>query len=91
MDISFAILIPAVLLIIIFFTPDLFPKCSLCKRYKLRFFFKLHTLTKIGYGYKARQSACKKCCRKYSIGNLSDLKNMLGVQKKVTIDNIMLK
>lgn len=85
MDISGIVLIFACFLILLFFFPDIFPRCSCCRRIKFAPLIKIHKFVKTGLGYHSRLSVCRRCCRKYSIQTLSDYYKIKSIKKKIDI------
>ena len=73
----------AIILITIFVLciPEIFPKCSCCRKFKPRFLFSIHKLTGIAPGYRGNTSVCKKCCRQYYINDVIDLQNVTRIRK----------
>ncbi len=83
MSITFFFFISFILLSILFFLPALFPRCSCCKKFKPRPFFKLHASVKIGLGYSVNSSVCSKCSIRYNINSLDDLKRLKEIKRKI--------
>ena len=78
---TFFLIISAFLLFIMFF-PDIFPKCSNCKKIKFRTMFRIHKNVSLRPGYKASKSVCRKCCRKYGIDSLKEYERYENIRKK---------
>jgi len=86
MDIVTLFLIITVFLLVIMFYADIFPKCSLCNRVKIRAFFKIHKTSGILPGYKGNISVCRKCSRLYNIYNLNDYMKVKNIRKKAEMN-----
>jgi len=87
MDALLILAIPACLILIIIFSPDLFPKCFCCNAIKFRLAFSIHKTVNIGLGRSANRSVCKKCCKKYNIKTLEDAYAVNRVKAKVRSSN----
>jgi hypothetical protein len=83
MEITTFFIITASLLLIVVFFPDLFPRCSNCKKIKPRFMFRIHKNVSLRLGYKANRSVCKKCCRKYDLYTLNEYERYESLREKV--------
>jgi|GEM_PF-472650 len=86
MHIATMFLITAALLFTLAFIPDMFPRCSCCRKIKFRLFFKVHKPQKLAPGYGGSKSVCKKCCMKYYINDLKDLDLVYRIRKKAEAD-----
>lgn len=80
----------ALFIIFVLLFPDIFPKCILCGKTKLRFFFKIHKAVGIMPGYGSNKSVCKKCCKSYNIISFSDLNKVINAKSKAEIELIKL-
>jgi len=77
------------IILFMLYIPDIFPKCSCCRKKKLRPFFRIHRAVSINPGYGGSRSVCTKCCRKYNIEDLKDLDHLILVQKKLKLDSLV--
>lgn len=74
----------AIVISIIVYWPELFPRCSLCHHIKPRFLFFLHKDVSFSLSRKGNRSVCKKCCVARKIDSFSDLAQYQEIQKRVT-------
>ena len=83
------LLIFGLLLLFLLFIPDMFPRCSCCRKYKLRPFIRIHRAVTINPGYGGSRSVCTKCCRQYDIADLKDLDQVLTIRRRVKLESLM--
>jgi hypothetical protein len=69
--------------------PEIMPKCSCCKKIKVRFLMGIHQAVTINPGYSGNRSVCKKCCKKYNIRSIKDLEQLQDIQKKIKTKNLV--
>ena len=88
MYIWFCLFILASIILFVLFIPDIFPRCSCCRKKKLRPFIRIHRAVSINPGYGGSRSVCTKCCRKYDIENLKDLDKLMLVKRKLRLNSL---
>jgi hypothetical protein len=76
------------LVLLLLYIPEMFPRCSSCGRIKPRFLFRLHHAIGINPGYKGNRSVCRRCCRQYGITGIKDLYALQEIKKKLKQDSV---
>ena len=66
----------------IIFIPEIFPRCAICRKIKLRFRFLLHTHISLSLTRNGNKSICKKCCSKENIHTFSDFTTKHEIKKR---------
>jgi hypothetical protein len=82
MDILLLISITITVLAVLSFFNDIFPCCKLCGKIKIRPLFLIHRSRGFLPFYSKSESACKKCCSKYSIETFKRLEQICRIKRK---------
>jgi hypothetical protein len=78
----------AAIILFLLFLPDILPKCSCCKKFKLRPFMRIHRAISINPGYGGSRSVCIKCCRQYNITNIQELDKLMDVRRRLRLESL---
>jgi len=79
----------AAIILFFLFLPDIMPRCSCCKKLKLRPFFRIHRVVSINPGYGGCRSVCTKCCRKYNITDIRQLDKIIDIKRKLRMKSLL--
>jgi hypothetical protein len=83
MDVLLFLAITIFLAVFPVFFPDIFPRCSLCRKLKPRFLFRIRVNRGILPGYARSKSVCRKCCRKYGIDSLKQAERVRQIRRRI--------
>jgi hypothetical protein len=84
---AFFIILSAFVLFVLFI-PEIFPRCSCCRKLKFRPSMRIHKTISLKLGYGGNCSVCKSCCRKYNITCLKDLEQVKDIKRRLKLESI---
>ncbi len=88
MEVWYISVIAGVIVLLLLYIPELFPRCGSCRKIKPRFLFRIHKAVNINPGYGGNRSVCRKCCRKYGIAGIKDLERLQDIKKRVKRNSV---
>ncbi len=72
----------AIILFVIIYGSRIFPRCSFCKKRKIKNSFKYINDVNLRLGLKGQKAVCKKCAEKHNIYSNSDIKSKSEINNR---------